>query len=289
MAAYLAIKHFRHFVEGRTFHLLTDNKPLTYALLKQSDRLSPRQTRHLDYISQFTSDIHHIKGSQNSAADALSRIQLVVNASHAQEPIDFQSLANAQQTDPELQQWKSQPPSSLNLITVPLPGSTITLTCDISTGTSRPFIPAQFRRQVFDLLHSLSHPGIRAMQHLITSRFVWPGINADVRKWAKACLQCQHSKIHRHTITPLSTFTSPDARFDHIHIDLVRPLPPSKGCTYLLTCIDSRDCQKPYPSPTSPQRLLPVLSSLAGFPALVPPPQFPRTEDVNLSLNSGPN
>ena len=136
LAAYLAIKHFRHFVEGRTFHLLTDHKPLTYALLKQSDRLSPRQTHHLDYISQFTSDIRHVKGSQNSAADALSRIQLEVNASHAQEPIDFQSLANAQQTDPELQQWKSQPSSSLNLVAVPLPGSTITLICDISTGTS---------------------------------------------------------------------------------------------------------------------------------------------------------
>ena len=238
LAAYLAIKHFRHFVEGRTFHLLTDHKPLTYALLKQSDRLSPRQTRHLDYISQFTSDIRHIKGTQNSAADVLSRIQLEVNATHTQQPIDFQSLANAQQTDPELQKWKSQPSSSLNLIAVPLPGSTITLTCDISTGTSRPFVPTQFRRQVFDSLHSLSHPGIRATQHLITSRFVWPGINTDVRKWAKACLQCQRSKIHRHTITPLSTFTSPDARFDHIHIDLVGPLPPAKGCTYLLTCID---------------------------------------------------
>ena len=29
-----------------------------------------------------------------------------------------------------------------------------------------------------------------------------------------------------------------DARFDHVHIDLVGPLPPSQGCTYLLTCVD---------------------------------------------------
>ena len=57
LAAYLAVKHFRHFVEGRTFHLLTDHKPLTFTLAKQSDLLSPHQSRHLDYISQFTSDI----------------------------------------------------------------------------------------------------------------------------------------------------------------------------------------------------------------------------------------
>ena len=56
--------------------------------------------------------------------------------------------------------------------------------------------------------------------------------------WARACLQCQRSKVHRHTVTPLSTFASPDIRFDHIHIDLVGPLPHSRGHTYLLTCID---------------------------------------------------
>ena len=39
-------------------------------------------------------------------------------------------------------------------------------------------------------------------------------------------------------MTPLSTFTPPSARFNSIHIDLVGPLPPSRGKTYLLTCID---------------------------------------------------
>ena len=33
-------------------------------------------------------------------------------------------------------------------------------------------------------------------------------------------------------------FTTPNARFDVIHIDLVGPLPPSRGFTYLLTCVD---------------------------------------------------
>nr|VZI26707.1 unnamed protein product [Spirometra erinaceieuropaei] len=32
----------------------------------------PREIRHLDYISQFTSDIRHIDGSQNAVTDALS-------------------------------------------------------------------------------------------------------------------------------------------------------------------------------------------------------------------------
>ena len=32
LAAYLAVKHFRHALEGRQFTLLTDHKPPTYAL-----------------------------------------------------------------------------------------------------------------------------------------------------------------------------------------------------------------------------------------------------------------
>ena len=64
------------------------------------DRYSPRQSRHLDYISQFTSDIRHVPGSDNAVADALSR--LPVNALHTGNTttiIDFQAMAAAQLED----------------------------------------------------------------------------------------------------------------------------------------------------------------------------------------------
>ena len=63
-------------------------------------------------------------------------------------------------------------------------------------------------------------------------------INSNVRRWARTCLQCQGLKIQRHTITPFSTFATPDAQFDHIHLDIVGLLPPSNGFTYLLTCVE---------------------------------------------------
>ena len=94
------------------------------------------------------------------------------------------------------------------------------------------------RRTVFKSLHDLSHPGVRATQKLITSRFVWPGINSDVRRWTRSCIQCQRAKVQRHPTAPLASFPIPDARFDFVHIDIVRPLPPSHGYTYLLTCVD---------------------------------------------------
>ncbi len=41
LAVYLAVKHFRHFVEGRQFFILTDHKPLTFAMSSKPDRYSP--------------------------------------------------------------------------------------------------------------------------------------------------------------------------------------------------------------------------------------------------------
>ena len=63
-------------------------------------------------------------------------------------------------------------------------------------------------------------------------------MNADVKTWVRSCLQCQRSKVQWHTVTPLSTFATPDTRFDRFHIDIVGPHPPSRGYSYLLTCID---------------------------------------------------
>jgi cleavage and polyadenylation specificity factor subunit 1 len=234
LAVYLATKHFRHFIEGRVFHIRTDHKPLTFALDARADRHSPRQVRHLDYVAQFTSDIRYIRGADNTAADALSRVIVNAITSTTSLPVDFHAMALAQKSDEDLQAGTN----SLILQPIPLPTTDVTLICDTSTGSPRPFVPESFRRIIFDSLHGLAHPGIRATQKLIVTRYVWPGINSDVRRWTRTCLQCQRSKVQRHTMAPLIPFSTPDVRFDKVHLDLVGPLPVSNGYSYLLTCMD---------------------------------------------------
>ena len=96
----------------------------------------------------------------------------------------------------------------------------------MSTGVPRPYIPQQLsNKQCLTLcIHSIC-----ATQHLITSRYML-NINKDVHKWARCCVQCQKSKIHCHTTASLGKFTTPDARFVNIHIEIIGPLPPSQGC-----------------------------------------------------------
>ena len=40
----------------------------------------------------------------------------------------------------------------------------------------------------------------------------------------------------------LQCFTVPSSRFQHLHVDIVGPLPPSRGCTYLFTIADWFGC-----------------------------------------------
>ncbi|GFY41108.1 integrase catalytic domain-containing protein [Trichonephila inaurata madagascariensis] len=44
--------------------------------------------------------------------------------------------------------------------------------------------------------------------------------------------------MQRHTVSPIQPFAPTVERFQHVHIDLVGPFPPSDGFTFLLTCID---------------------------------------------------
>ena len=234
LAIYLAIKHYRHFVEGQQFFVLTDHKPLCYALQRPGDKYSPRDSRHLDFISQFTDDIRHIKDTSNTA-DALSRITSVSN--RTDDTINFDDLAQAQQNDEELQELlHSNRDTTLKWQDFPLPTSDVMMTFEMSTGKPRPYVPLEYRRRIFNNLHNLSHPGIVASQKLVTARYIWPSINKDVRTWTRNCQQCQRSKIHRHTKSPLQQIENPTGRFEHI--DIVGPLPPSQGYTHLLTCID---------------------------------------------------
>ena len=198
LAMYQSVRHFRYHLEGRPVTIFTDHKPLTFSLRIPSDHLTPREQRQLAFIATFTTDIQHIQGADNHAADALS--QPSVNA--IQQPIDFAQFAQAQSTCPEITELRGKDTTNLVWSTVDIPFSPVPLLCDVSTGTPRPYVPKRFRRPIFETLHNLSHPGIRATQRLLVSRYVWPSINKDVRMWACQCDACQLSKVQRHTSAP---------------------------------------------------------------------------------------
>ena len=233
LALYLTIRHFRYFLEGRQFTAYTDHKPLVTAMAKSTDPLTARQQRQLALISEYTTDIQHVTGKTNVVADCLSR-PAVYDVSLG---VDFSEMARVQQGSSDIQAYKTAV-TGLRIVEQQLYDGGPVLLCDVSTGTPRPIVPEPFRRPIFDMIHGLSHPGKRATKKLIASKYVWHGLKKDVGKWASECIPCQRSKVHRHTTAPIESFTSPEKRFSHLHVDLVGPLPPSNGFTYLFTIVD---------------------------------------------------
>jgi transposase InsO family protein len=231
LAIYEAIRYFRHMVEARTFTIYTDHKPLVFAFKQNSEKCSPRQFRYLDYIGQFSTDIRHVPGKDNVVADALSRVEAI------SAPVSYKSIAEAQKDDPELDALL-QSETALQMHSRQLEGTNLTIYYDTSTSVERPFVPTALRRQVFNSFHCLAHPGVAASARLVSRSFVWPSMKKDCKEWARSCIACQRSKITRHVSAPVKHFDVPDARFDHVHIDLVGPLPESAGFRYLLTCVD---------------------------------------------------
>ncbi|XP_064482852.1 uncharacterized protein LOC135395685 [Ornithodoros turicata] len=109
LAVYLAVKHFRHFLEGRTFTIYTDHKPLTYAFVSSGNNYAPREVRQLSYISEISTDIRHLSGKDNT-----------------------------QRTDEELAKLRADARSGLHFQDLLLPGAATAVACDVSLGTRRP-------------------------------------------------------------------------------------------------------------------------------------------------------
>ncbi|KHJ40345.1 hypothetical protein D918_09589 [Trichuris suis] len=185
LAIYLSIRHFRHWLEGRQFTILTDHNPIVQAIQRGSGNHNPRETRQLDYITSLSVDVRPVKGRENAVADALSRaaigsLSIILDSANVRE------LAEAQRCDQELIKVKNN--TSLQLRLLNLQDLGVRVWCDVSCGRVRPYVPEALRRKVFSVLHSLSHPGIRGSRRLVAQHYVWPYMNHDVAKWVRCCL-----------------------------------------------------------------------------------------------------
>jgi hypothetical protein len=179
LAVVAAIRHFCYMLEGRSFVVFTDHKPLVGALHRWSDPISARQQRHLSFVAEFAPSIRHITGASNIVADTLSR-----PSSECSHPPPF-GASGTQRRRHLLRPWRGgsgvdRGKSALRVLGSPRHRRAASFTCTCrpsrpGSGTARlPGLPA---RQLFfsssrigDILARRHHTGRHLLRGLQAPR-----------------------------------------------------------------------------------------------------------------------
>lgn len=137
-------------------------------MIDQRTQISVSGVVSLAQAPQSVMDVRFVKGTLNTAADALPHMCLSEIRNSARN--FFFAALEAALVDNELTTFPSitQP---LQLRDVPVPDY-VTLTCEVSTGHSRLYVPTSMRYAAFCSIYNLSHLKVRATQRFVTSRYV---------------------------------------------------------------------------------------------------------------------
>jgi hypothetical protein len=124
-------------LEGRAFYILTDHKPLTYALTRVSDAWSVWQQWQLAAVAEYTTDIRHLSGASTVVADTLSLPAVAMVQLTKAAAVDYANLAKEQWRCTATKQLAEA--ASMQIVRVTMLGHNVL--CDISTGTPWPLVP----------------------------------------------------------------------------------------------------------------------------------------------------
>ena len=201
--------------------------------MKTREPVSNRQRNQLAFISEFCTDVAYVPGLNNVVADTLTRqydsAAIVNTIAHTMNDIDLESLASEQEF-PNTE-------TSLHIRPVQFQGISARVLCDVSTGRPRVLVPRpeekESSRQCIRWHTLLAGQRFCPWQKPMCGR-TWTGMWKSGPESANKC----KSKVVRHVKPPIKTISVPKDRFQHVHVDLVGPLPIAQGNQYLLTMLD---------------------------------------------------
>lgn len=204
LAVVWAVKHFRPYVYGTKFKIVTDHKPLVW-LFSINDPGS-RLIRWRLKLEEYDYEIIHKAGRANANADALSR-----NA------IRDEADTKGEQAICVIEKDASSE--------------------DIQTYTE------DEKKQIIYEYHDApigGHQGVERTIKRIRLTHNWPGLTKDIEKYISKCELCQKNKLSRKNKAPLVITDTPTKPFEKCALDIVGPLTvTTNGNKYLLTFQDS--------------------------------------------------
>lgn len=258
MAMVKAITHFRPYLFGRRFTVITDHQALVYLQANRAPtgRLARWQTKLMD----FEFDVTFRPGSKNGNADALSRYPV---ASISTTPADSlpwtqEELSESQRNDETINyiidfiEFGTMPKDHFQRFHTLMYKKEFVLDKgllfrlldnDVTRTTIKQLVvPQKYRNQVLQTTHDApmgGHYGFNRMFYRIRQHYYWPGMASDIQSYVNSCHSCNARKDPlKKGIGDLQPIQANEP-FDIIGMDLVGPLKSTKeGYLYVLTIQD---------------------------------------------------
>jgi hypothetical protein len=223
-----ALRKWRHYLMGKRFELRIDHNGLEY--LFDQPTLNARQSRWLEFLSEYDFDIKHIKGKENKVADALSRRVHELHAttismyqSYLKDIIIEATKSNLQYRElvEKLQQGNLQQKIDEYKID----------TDKILMYRGRIYVPnsQELKNMILGEMNKVPYAGHLGYQKTIAavkSQYYWSGMKKEVADFIAKCLECQKVKAeHRHPTRFLHPLPIPEWKWEAVTMDFITKLP----------------------------------------------------------------
>lgn len=270
LAIVLSVEHFKQYLYGRHFTILTDHEPLKF--LTVTDVPAPRLARLLRRLNIYNYTIEYRAGKQNGNADALSRMMpdddfpldvetddtVFINAMHLNDnKVNMDqikddnlnwiiSLLKRNKEKPKIEVFDTPEKRSLYKQWNRLKFFNNSLFREYSDENDKTFyqyiVPKVDREFILANSHDTAvcgHLGFHKTNDRIINKFYWYKQADDIKKYVNECVECQKlktlNKKYKAEMQPIFA-TRPN---QIVTTDLMGPLPLSYGkFKHILVIVD---------------------------------------------------
>jgi hypothetical protein len=257
LAIHDAILHFKEYLYGKQFIILTDAKPLTHYL--NIEKQTEITARWLLDIQEYDFRLQHTPGVDNPA-DFLSRVVFNVRVQHKllqeifrnEEDLNYEHIAKEQQKDEHLKPIIDRfinnntnakdakyyvDKNNYNLLM--LKKLVRENEQKFNTQEYLIMVPKTMVKKIITTAHK-SHFGTFKTYQLVKQYYFWFGMRADIKQYIDTCLKCNLFKTHKTIQQPLQKVNKDYGINEYIFMDIIGPLPKSINKNiYALTLIDN--------------------------------------------------
>ncbi|KAL4018114.1 hypothetical protein IC575_021704 [Cucumis melo] len=238
MAVVLSVQRWRHYLLGRKFSILSDQKALKF-LLEQRE-VQPQFQKWLTKLLGYDFEILYQPGQLNKAADALSRVEPrielhemttsgIVDISVVCEEVDkdeglqkiVAKLKKEQEVDGKFE-WKNGRLLYKGRLVLPQTSSLI------------PRLLHTFHDSVLG-----GHSGFLRTYKRMSGELYWQGMKNDIKKYVEQCEVCQRNKYEAtKPAGVLQPLPIPDKILEDWTMDFIEGLPRAGGMNVIMVVVD---------------------------------------------------